>query len=222
MRVFLFSLDSITYFPFTDESLPVEMLVDKMLTTFERVRAATGGKNSEVHPIVWVEDIHSCEPQIAARISTALLTIGPKVVHTVSEDSGFNMLKGRKLLERCERSGFLGVILTHLPLASVSGHARRLKNIPFQLITEEEIVAAISKPFTEIKRVTNFDSALDGVVDDFEELTRPAVCDLDVAEYIVSILGNNLGQIDDCLGNVGVSFNGIVEKLGMAKVKSKL
>ena len=91
---FLLRLHSFT---FTDESLPMEKLVAKMMTTFERVTATSRGKDREVHPIVWVEDIHSCRPDLASDISTALLTISPKVVHTVSEDSGFKMLKKRKL-----------------------------------------------------------------------------------------------------------------------------
>ncbi len=103
----------------------------------------------------------------------------------------------------------------------MSGHSRRLDHIPFPPILEEEIVAAISKPFTETRRVTKYIAGSDEYVDEFPESTRDAVCDLDVAEYIVSILGNNLGQIDKCLGDARAGPNGI-EKLGMADVKGKL
>ncbi len=64
-----------------------------------------------------------------------------------------------------------------------------MDHIPFPPILEEEIVAAISKPFTESKRVTKYIAGSDEYVDEFPESTRTAVCDLDVAEYIVSILG---------------------------------
>ena len=68
-----------------------------MRTTFEALDGKSLGNNRYLHPIVWVEDIHSCDPSVAVDVSTALVTFFTKVVHTVSEDKGSKMLKPCKL-----------------------------------------------------------------------------------------------------------------------------
>ncbi len=106
----------------------------------------------------------------------------------------------------------------------MSGHAARLRHVPFPTITEEEIFAAITSPTIEVKRevvaVKHNDYDWE---DKIIEIRQEAVCEEDVARYILSKLGNNLAQIDTCLGKVALK-NGVrtvLNRMGMAEVESK-
>ena len=108
---------------------------------------------------------------------------------------------------------------------TVSGHAARLKHVPFPTITEEEIFTAITSPTIEVKRKVVPDPGTDHTcVDKFVEIHQDAVCTPEVAKFILRKLGNNLAQIDECLGRV-VEKDGVrivVARMGMAEVESKL
>jgi hypothetical protein len=102
----------------------------------------------------------------------------------------------------------------------VSGHASRLDRLPFPIITEKEIFDAITKPTEGVERVV---TASDGNDWEVKVLRQEAVCDEDVAKYILSMFGDNLAQIDKCLGEV-VEEGGVkkvAERMGMDEVKGK-
>lgn len=182
-----------------DENLSLDKLMDIMKTSLYSIPSKPFADNTVFHPIVWVEDIHSCRADLAAEISAALLTDFPVVVHTVSENSGYRMLM------------------------DLSGHAGRLEHIPFPSITEQEILTAITTPTVQETREITLS---DGTVEDkLISVNQDPVCEPEVAEYIVRKLGNNLAQIDKCLGTVRQEGDGIVKvfnRMGMVDVKKNI
>lgn len=90
----------------------------------------------------------------------------------------------------------------------VSGHSSRLKLRRLQVLSETEMLQALTLQRHWAWVVVGEFRANDGDVAIIEEKHGSAICDEDVAKYIVEHLGANVGHVSECVNfSSGPTFN---------------